>query len=118
MEPTKLNSSQSEETRIADWLRQDAAALADAGFSAQVIANLPPRRKKPSIIRQWAWPTLGALAGLAVALTFGSTDFSALSSLNEEISLGSMLLANTTAVAVIGFGALVIGLGFFEAFES
>jgi hypothetical protein len=72
MEPAKLTPSPCPPDAVETWLRAHAAPapLADDGFSARVLAALPP----PWTTFSWRRPllcTAGALSGLAVAWARG-----------------------------------------------
>lgn len=67
MEPAELNPPE-DDPRLEAWLRQPVAKLADDGFSARVIAALPPARE-PRRVRGFR-PlvcAIGALVGAGVA---------------------------------------------------
>lgn len=70
MEPADLDRPRPGDESLEAWLRRPRAPeLPDAGFSAQVLAALPPRRSP-----RWGRILLcaaGAAAGAAVALATG-----------------------------------------------
>jgi hypothetical protein len=65
MEPNNMNPQPSDDAGLEALLRVAAPALRDDGFSRQLLATLPPRRKEKS------WRTLAyglAAAGVLLAL--------------------------------------------------
>ena len=72
MEPANLNSPDPDDQRLEALLRQQRSApLADDGFSARVLAALPPRKNPRLVYVRISLLTTAALAGLAVALGSG-----------------------------------------------
>lgn len=76
MEPTDLNPPpHPNDARIEAWLRQPATSLPDDGFSARVVAALPP--PAPARVRRSRTATcaVGAAIGTVIAIAgFGSSD--------------------------------------------
>ncbi len=69
MEPADLNSSSRDDARLEALLRRSATTLPDDGFSARVLAALPPPSQlaAPSDAR-WHVALAGGLAGTVFAL--------------------------------------------------
>lgn len=73
MESQRLNSPQDEDATLAALLRAQIAPIADDGFSARVLAALPPRTASPAprLLRHWPWLAYfgGGLGGVGVIAT-------------------------------------------------
>ena len=74
MEPSDLKSSSPDDAQLEAWLRSRSAVppVADEGFSARVLAALPPPapRRVSSSLRGWLC-LAGALIGAGVAWQSG-----------------------------------------------
>ena len=81
MEPANLNPASRDgddgdaEARLAAHLRARSPALPDDGFSARVLATLPPPRRAPApgLGRRLAVGWAGAVAGIAFAMWRGTS---------------------------------------------
>lgn len=73
MEPADLNSQSPDDAQLDAWLRQSSVLppLPDNGFSAQVIAALPPRAPRRRSLSLSAG-IVGAVAGIAFAIWQGA----------------------------------------------
>ena len=127
MEPANLNSAPREgddgggesDARLAALLRDRSTALADEGFSARVLAALPPPRRTPTpaLGRRLAVGWAGAVAGIAFALWRGTSPTDLQTAFDQT---GVALLKATAVLAdpvfVIAFVAT--GLSLLFAFKS
>jgi hypothetical protein len=94
MEPTDMTPSSGDD-RLEVLLRQERSApLADSGFSARVLAALPPQQNPWLVGVRISLLTTAALAGLVVALwqDGGATDLAAQS--EKLIAIASDQLAD------------------------
>ena len=112
MEPADLNSSAGDD-RLECLLKQERSApLADAGFSARVLAALPRENRRLAWMRA-AVLAAAALAGFAVALAPGSSQWTGLALQIEHAiaSVSNQLADPQTSLAVmITVAALVLVL--------
>jgi hypothetical protein len=69
MESSDLNRSSAGDAELEAWLRRGTPALADDGFSARVVAALPPPRR--SLLRPLLCTAAGML-GIAIAFYCGA----------------------------------------------
>ncbi len=110
MESEPLNPDPSEEARLDEWLRHDAAAsLPDDGFSSRVLGALPARRSRAPAGPMWMLPALGVVAGLAIVIARGGAftglDVSPISGLMTD--LGSALPESTLGLALVAVVAVL-----------
>lgn len=83
MEPTDLNSFRDEDAALSALFREQAPALPDEGFSARVLAALPPPAVPSASPAPERWPWFAyfggglAGAGFAVSHVASSTDLGA-----------------------------------------
>ena len=63
-----MNSSPDPDSRLEEWLRQSGPMLPDEGFSARVMASLPPPAAASRPVRRWLVCSVGAVGGLLYAL--------------------------------------------------
>ncbi len=107
MEPIDLNPSDSADRSLEAMLRANAGEpLPDAGFSARVVAELPPKPERFFGAREW----LGTGVLAALALIFGPGDLGE-TARAETVSLGSAFaplftaLTNPTLMLVLAITA-------------
>jgi hypothetical protein len=119
MESADMTPLSPEDARLEKLLSQDLnASLPDDGFSARVLAALPPPQRDPSPV--WGRITAltaGALAGLAVALWQGAhwSDLrSVATQLGQATSPISDQLTDTGLVLVLAITAGSLALAFFS----
>lgn len=82
MESSELNQSSADDSRLEACLRASSATppLPDDGFTARVLAALPPaasawrEERRRSLRRRWWFCLGGAMLGGAVSLGAGGTD--------------------------------------------
>lgn len=98
MEPPDLNSSGArEESQLDAWLRQPTAPLADDGFSARVLAALPPH--SPSRIYAVTRPSWHGFVFSAFAITATTI---ALAAFGPEIARDIAETASAAPIATNG----------------
>jgi len=71
MEPANLNSDASEDAALAALMRNGRSEMADDGFTARVLAALPPPKRRAVPARNvagWLAYSIGGCAGLLVVL--------------------------------------------------
>lgn len=118
MEYPNLNPPPENDANLAELLRQQAPVLPDDGFSARVLAALPPRSE-----RHWLFSPrfavavgAGALAGITFAWRQGSTwrdSVDGLSRLDRELAAASRILSDPNlalALALTVISLLVVYL--------
>jgi hypothetical protein len=72
MEPADLKTPSPDDRRVDAWLRQPPPELPDAGFSARVLAALPPQKTAtPWVPSRTLLCTLALMAGMALAFSRG-----------------------------------------------
>ncbi len=114
MEPEHLIPPSEDDSRLEALLRQPASPLPDHGFTARVLAALPPPRAPRSQARMLA-AVAGGLAGLLVALlSLGPTpdltpDVAMLG--QALLALGTLCFDPTVMLAVgVAAGSMVLVL--------
>ncbi len=116
MEPANVNLPPDDEAHLAALLRRTPAELPDDGFSARVLAALPPpaRRSVPlleyPLVRALAF-SLAALAGLVFAIFRGlSLDsvHTLETALLQTLREAPLSLSDSSAVLAFTFAALSI----------
>ena len=118
MEPADITPPSPEDARLETFLSHDLAApLPDAGFSARVLAALPPRQRYRAPVQgRITALAAGALAGLAVALWQGAnwSDLISIVSQLEQATLHlSDQLANTSSILALAIVAGLLAIEFF-----
>lgn len=126
MEPANLtpfDSTGSEDARLESWLRSAPPALPDNGFSARVLAALPPPRRDWSWLRPFtcaiglfvgvafAWEKIDRAAVFAVSRTYWQDSLAAL-------SRGLETSAWTTMPAALALALVVAAASMIYAFHS
>lgn len=114
MEPAHLTPPSEDDPRLEALLRQPVSPLPDHGFTARVLAALPPPRAPRSQVRVLA-AVAGGLAGLLVALLpLGpAADLTpAVATLGQALlALGTLCFDPTVLLAVgVASGSLVLVL--------
>lgn len=112
MESSGLNASHDHEAALTAMLRRPASAIPDDGFSARVLAALPPPR--PTVFRvrrRWPWTAyiVGSLAGSAFACFRAGnwTDFaSGMRQLANALSVVFTTLSEPWLLLALGLVAL------------
>ena len=106
MEPANLNSPP-DDARLEAWLREDAGApLPDDGFSARVVAALPPRPRATSVWLQALPIAVGAAAGVAFMGWRGGTIDAA--SVSSALADGLSWIEQPAAAIALAIGALAL----------
>lgn len=100
-----MNDRPPDDARLEAWLRSDSEALPDDGFSARVLAALPPAR--PSFAwRRTLLVAAGAALGYALALAAGASVSGLAAAALDEMRRASADLADpwiaASAAATIG----------------
>ncbi len=120
MEPTDMIHSSGDD-RLETLLQQKLRAppLADDGFSARVLAALPPRQNPWLIWGRIGVLTIAALAGVAVALWQSGDGIGLLAQMNRVIATVSDELADPeiSLAFVITIAALALVLNFDDEAE-
>jgi flavin-dependent dehydrogenase len=102
MESANLNTDPSRDAQLEAWLHRASTPIADDGFSARVMAALPPRRvgSSPWVFRSIA--AAGASAGLVIVLfrSGGGVGLGAIGSVLDNV-------AATAGSIEFGFGLAV-----------
>ena len=96
MEPEELTPSPREEEALRDLAGIDSPELPDAGFTARVLASLPPpRARRPLLPQPWIVEVGSSLLGLGFALWRGATWGDALAGIT---AFGNALLSLCTQI--------------------
>lgn len=121
MEPANLNSPEPADDRLEDLLRQKRSApLADGGFSARVLAALPPRENRRLAWGRTAVLMAATLAGFAVALAQGGHWIDLPTQLEQAVAAVSDQLADpqiSLALAITA-ASLALALNFDDPPET
>lgn len=121
MEPANLNSPDPADDRLEALLRQKRSApLADGGFSARVVAALPPGENRRWVGVRISLLTTAALAGLAVALAQGGHWIDLTTQLEQAVAAVSDQLADpqiSLALAITA-ASLALALNFDDPPET
>ena len=113
MESANLNREPSDETALKVWYARNTTPLPDNGFTARVLASLPPQRSRRSVPTTVIAVAAGALAGIAFAVLKGASldRLAALGSglQNAAASMAERLVSPTftLAVGVTAFSLLI-----------
>ncbi len=115
MEPANLTPPDPDELDLL--LRRDASLppLADDGFSARVVAALPPPRRRTWLSRRVVLCLAGALAGAAFSLRSGvewPTTAQMLGRIGDAAFGASQFLANPVQFAIVVVVAASIAFAF------
>jgi hypothetical protein len=105
MEPADLNPPAGDDPQIEAWLRRPAPTLRDDGFSARVLASLPPAAK--TVSRPWYRIAL-CLTGAGLGCVVGFTQHVPWA---ESVAPLAML-ADPLAIAALGVSILSVLFAF------
>jgi len=114
-----MNPSSPDDDRLDAWLRQPGAPLADGGFSARVMAALPPRRPERFPWQRFLIPVAAAVAGLAIVAASGELEIglNPLLAALGEFTHGSSAVSLGAGVPFVA-GAVLTCLALLQALDE
>jgi hypothetical protein len=114
MEPANMNAAPDRDSELEQMLRAANPPLADAGFSARVVAALP--RKSPRSAGRFAMCAAGAIVGVWFAMQRGAS-WTSVTNAGAEVGQTLAALAALAADPWTVLGFVITGLALVYVFR-